>query len=217
MKGTPGALNGRLFCLGESEFSGRRVAWVLALLPDPEDAVALLEVLPARLPSTYDVILVLTPSCTPAPLDAARLEGRGIRVLPGVTDQAFQVQLDEVLGPRAGRGASVPATWPDQFFQDEEDGNWLTAAILRERYSIPNSRLKQWREEGCPDLGGERLAAKKVSGVGWVYFRMQVNEIANRRDERGKIEDKLDLEARLNAASQMKRGQQPGRHRENSR
>ena len=217
LKGTPGALDERLFGLGESEFYGQRVAWVLAFLPDPEDAAAILDVLPARLPSTYDTILVMTPSCTPAPLDAVRLEGRGIRVLTGVTDQAFQVQVDEVLGPQARQGAGTPATWADEYFQDEEDHTWLTATILTDRYSIPDSRLKQWREQGCPDLGGKRFAAKRISGVGWVYLRMHVNQIANRRDDRGKVDGKLDLAARLDIASEMKREKQMGLHRKNSR
>jgi len=217
LKGTPDRLDERLFCLGESEFSGRRVAWVFALPPDPEDAAALLDLLPGRLPSSYDTILVLTPSCAPMPMDAVRLEGRGIHVLAGVTDHALRVPLNEVLGSRAWQGAGVPATWPDQYFQDEEEGYWLTAKILSERYEIPDSRLKQWREKGCPDLDGDKLAAKKVSGVGWVYFRMHISQIANRRDDRGKVGKKLDLESRLQSASKMKREQQPRPHRKNSR
>jgi len=192
------------------------VAWVFGLLAEAPESVTLLESLRARLPQSFKSVLVLTPSYCPPPSDAVRLEGHGIFVVSGVTDGGFQVTPESVLGPAATVGAGIPANWPDRYFCDE-DGTPLAARILAERFGIPDSRLKEWRETGCPDLDGEKLAAKKVSGVGWVYFRMHVNQIADRRDDRGKINDKLDLEARLNAASQMKRERHLGPRRKNSR
>jgi hypothetical protein len=77
--------------------------------------------------------------------------------------------------------------------------------------------LKEWREKGCPALGGRKLAAKKLPKVGWVYFRMHVNEIANRRDDQAKVGDELNIAARLEAAANMKRDQQIGGPLKNSR
>jgi len=122
----------------------------------------------------------------------------------------------EKIPPSVDTLAGAPAAWPEEFFRDE-DGTPLTARILSERLGIPDSRLKHWREKGCPDLDGERLAAKKVSGVGWVYCRIHVNQIANRRDDRARVDAKLDLAARLEAASKIKRDQQSGGPRTNSR
>jgi hypothetical protein len=107
-------------------------------------------------------------------------------------------------------GEASPSALPDHFFRDE-DGTPLTGRILSERFGIPDSRLKEWRENGCRSLGGEKLAAKKMPKIGWVYFRMHVNQIANRRDDAGKIDTKIDLESRLVAASQIKRDASMGR------
>lgn len=89
----------------------------------------------------------------------------------------------------SGGQETAPQEYPNDMFQDLE-GVWLTAPILQARYEIPDSRLKEWRENGCQDLG-HRLRAKKVAGVGWVYLRHDVEIIADRRDSRATVEDKL--------------------------
>jgi hypothetical protein len=48
---------------------------------------------------------------------------------------------------------------PDSDFQTPS-GNLLTAAFIEEELGIPNSRLKDWRENSCPDLGGNPLRFK---------------------------------------------------------
>lgn len=198
-------LTDRFTLAGELTVDDRAAVWVFALLAQTEESVTLLDSLRARLPRSVGSIVVLTPSYIPPPGDAVRLEGHGVFVVSGVAAWDFKLATETVVGATATAGSGVPASWPDSYFQDE-DGTWLTARILADRFDIPDSRLKDWREQGCPDLSGQPLAAKKASGVGWVYFRMHVNQIANCRDDKGKVEAKLDIESRLEAAAQMKKG-----------
>jgi hypothetical protein len=46
---------------------------------------------------------------------------------------------------------------------------------------------------------------------------MHVNQIANCRDDKGKVEAKLDIESRLDAAAQMKKGRSANSTPGNSR
>jgi hypothetical protein len=205
LQGQPKQLDSRLWFLGDSQADGQSSAWVWALLRDDGSALSLVESLLPQLPSIYKTVVVLASPVYLPPDAVVLLNGLGLFILPVPTDTDLQVPAERLATLNARR-ASEPATWPDDFFKDE-DGVWLNAKILSERFSIPDSRLKDWRETGCPDLGGQKLAAKKIGGEGWVYLRMHVNQIANRRDDKGKVEAKLNLEARLGGASTIKREQ----------
>ena len=103
---------------------------------------------------------------------------------------------------------SAATDLPDDHFKDE-DGTWLTAKILEKRFNIPNSRLKNWRENGCPALDGQKLGAKKVGGIGWVYARIHTNQISNRRFDEAKVEDRVAIADRIDAMAAMKRQPTP--------
>lgn len=215
LRGQSRELENRMWFLGDCELDGQSVAWVLGLLRDEDESLSLIESLLARLPTSYQTLIVLTASLALPPDVVVRLNGLGVFVLAIPTHSDLQVSPERLAGCNVRR-ASDPASWPDEYFKDE-DGVWLNAKILKERYAIPDSRLKEWREKGCPALNGRRLTAKKVGGAGWVYLRMFVNQVANRRDDQGKVEAKLDLAARLDAGTQMKRDSSAGRKPRNSR
>jgi hypothetical protein len=81
-----------------------------------------------------------------------------------------------------------------------EEG-WLPFREIRERFSFRQNYLYVWHEQGCPYLGGAKLAARRIpTDIGgrvrsvWCYSRGQLEEIARGiqasetgeyRDERG--------------------------------
>ena len=200
----------RTHLVGETRSNDQLVAVVFALLNRLPQSIAILEGLYAQLPSNYTKVVILTPTFNPMPEDAVRLEGRGIVVVAGALTADFSIATNgELLLPELSRTDS-PSNWPNEFFKDEDD-TWLTARVLSDRYAIPDSRLKDWRESGCPSLAGKKLVAKKVGRVGWVYLRMHVNQIANTRDEHGKVEKLVNAEARISAAAELKRASVEGR------
>lgn len=95
-------------------------------------------------------------------------------------------ELDDWKKANLANATGSPENWPEEYFQ-EEGGTWLTARHLKDSYDIPNSRLKVWRERGCPDLGNRPLQARKEPVRGWVYYRMDVHEIAGRRSDRKEL------------------------------
>jgi len=86
--------------------------------------------------------------------EAARaLRSRGIA---NPTREEFLAFLEERWKAEAARPEGErelrAEDYPEEYFKDE-DGVWLTVPVLRDRFGIPKSRLKDWREEGCPNLG----------------------------------------------------------------
>jgi hypothetical protein len=203
IEGCPSPLGDRLIYMGETACGQHSVAWVFAFLRDDGESVRLLESLFARIPGAYSRLLVLTPFYSPPPEDALRLEGLGIFVVSRIVAREFHVAADQILARGGLRPTGTAMDWPDDHFKDE-DGTWLTAKILEKRFNIPNSRLKDWRENGCPALDGQKLGAKKVGGIGWVYARIHANQISNRRFDEADVEDRLAIAARIDAASAVK-------------
>jgi hypothetical protein len=98
-----------------------------------------------------------------------------------------------------------PEDYPDALFQDE-DGQRITVTVLKKRWGISKSRLKEWREKGCPALGGRRLLAKMVPGVGWVYSRIDVQDLVARREDKANTEKHLE---QLDEIETLRRGLLP--------
>lgn len=94
LSGPQACLCDRTYLIGDAKLANEKTAVVFALLDQQPRSVAIVEALYSRLPSHFSRIVVLTPSYTPGPTDAVRLEARGIFVVAGVSSDNFVLVAD---------------------------------------------------------------------------------------------------------------------------